>query len=178
MEITAIILSSLSLVLSVVTLIVVFVTRSKLSVKDIKKEIDDSSEKSANNIHREIQTLMTSQNNAMDTLRKTVAELSNLTENKLENIRKSNETSIKNMQENNEKRLGEIKEVVDEKLQKTLNERFTQSFETVSNRLEEVNKGLGEMKSLASSVGDLKTALTNVKTKGNFGEVQLENILS
>ena len=182
MEITAIILSSLSIIFSVVILITLFATRSKLSVKDIKKEIDDSFEKSVSNIHREFETVVNSQDKSnrflADTLDKSMNTLRKTVTDELESIRKTNETSIKNMQTDNEKRLNEIKEVVDEKLQKTLNERFTQSFEAVSNRLEEVNKGLGEMKSLASSVGDLKTALTNVKTKGNFGEVQLENILS
>lgn len=76
-----------------------------------------------------------------------------------------------------EKRLDEMRATVDEKLQKTLNDRLGQSFKLVSEQLESVQKGLGEMKSLASDVGGLKNALTNVKLRGNFGELQLKSLL-
>ncbi len=76
-----------------------------------------------------------------------------------------------------EKRLDEMRATVDEKLQKTLNDRLGQSFKLVSEQLESVQKGLGEMKSLASDVGGLKNALTNVKVRGNFGELQLKALL-
>lgn len=76
-----------------------------------------------------------------------------------------------------EKRLDEMRIMVEEKLQKTLNERIGQSFELVRNQLENVQKGLGEMKSLAQDVGGLKKVLTNVKTRGTFGEVQLSALL-
>lgn len=76
-----------------------------------------------------------------------------------------------------EKRLDEMRVMVEEKLQKTLNERIGQSFELVRNQLENVQKGLGEMKSLAQDVGGLKKVLTNVKTRGTFGEVQLSALL-
>ena len=74
-------------------------------------------------------------------------------------------------------RLEKMRETVDEKLSKTLEERLGQSFKIVSERLEAVQKGLGEMQSLASGVGDLKKVLTNVKTRGVLGEIQLGNIL-
>ena len=70
-----------------------------------------------------------------------------------------------------------MRQTVDEKLQSTLNARITESFKTVSDSLEKVTKGLGEMQTLASGVGDLKKVLTNVKTKGILGEIQLANIL-
>lgn len=76
-----------------------------------------------------------------------------------------------------EKKLDEMRETVDEKLQQTLNERLGQSFRMVSEQLENVQKGLGEMKNLASDVGGLKNALTNVKVRGNFGELQLKALL-
>ena len=76
-----------------------------------------------------------------------------------------------------EKKLDEMRETVDEKLQKTLNDRIGQSFKLVSEQLESVQKGLGEMKNLASDVGGLKNALTNVKVRGNFGELQLKSLL-
>jgi len=79
--------------------------------------------------------------------------------------------------ENTEKRLEEIRLTVDEKLQKTLNERIGQSFRMVSEQLESVQKGLGEMQTLAQDVGGLKRVLSNVKTRGNIGEIQLSMLL-
>ncbi len=98
-------------------------------------------------------------------------------EQKLENIRVSVEKRLSFIQEDNNKRLDEMRKVVDEKLQKTINDRMTQSFELVSQRLEQVYKGLGEMQSIASNVGDLKKVLSNVKTRGIIGEIQLGAIL-
>ncbi len=96
---------------------------------------------------------------------------------KLDRLKQTLETSIKNLQEGNEKKLEEMRHTVDEKLQKTLETRLTQSFELVSKNLESVQKGLGEMQQLATGVGDLKKVLSNVKTRGILGEVQLSNIL-
>lgn len=98
-------------------------------------------------------------------------------EQKLENIRLSVEKRLNFIQEDNNKRLEEMRQVVDEKLQKTLDEKMTQSFNLVSQRLEQVYKGLGEMQNLASNVGDLKKVLSNVKTRGIVGEIQLGAIL-
>ncbi|MGM9758624.1 MAG: DNA recombination protein RmuC [Parabacteroides sp.] len=78
---------------------------------------------------------------------------------------------------NTERRLEEIRETVDEKLQKTLNERISQSFRLVTEQLESVQKGLGEMQTLAQDVGGLKRVLSNVKTRGNIGEIQLSMLL-
>ena len=88
------------------------------------------------------------------------------------------QTSLKHIQESNEKKLEEMRVTVDEKLQSTLEKRLTSSFELVTKQLEAVQKGLGEMQTLASDVGGLKRALTNVKTAGGMGEVQLEALLS
>ena len=85
--------------------------------------------------------------------------------------------SMTRMQESNEKKLEQMRETVDEKLQKTLEERIGQSFKLVNDRLEQVYKGLGEMQSLATGVGDLKKVLSNVKTRGILGEIQLGAIL-
>ena len=84
---------------------------------------------------------------------------------------------IKDLQEGNEKKLDEMRHVVDEKLQGALERRLGESFKLVSDRLEAVQRGLGEMQSLATGVGDLKRVLTNVRTRGTFGEVQLGAIL-
>lgn len=96
----------------------------------------------------------------------------------LEKIRNTMELKIKSLQDDNNKKLDEMRGIVDTKLQETLNERISKSFSIVSDRLEQVYKGLGEMQSLAAGVGDLKRTLTNVKTRGILGEVQLGNILA
>lgn len=92
-------------------------------------------------------------------------------------MRETIEKKITEMQGSNEKKLDEMRTTVDEKLQKTLETRLGESFKLVSERLEAVHKGLGDMQQLATGVGDLKRVLTNVKTRGVLGEYQLENIL-
>lgn len=96
---------------------------------------------------------------------------------KLDAIRQTVEKKLSDLQTENTKKLDEMRQVVDEKLQKTLEDRMTQSFKLVSERLEAVYKGLGEMQTLASGVGDLKKVLSNVKTRGILGEIQLGAIL-
>ena len=98
-------------------------------------------------------------------------------EQKLENIRTTMETRISSMQADNAKKLDEMRRTVDDKLQKTLDEKLRQSFSRVSEQLESVYKGLGEMQTLAAGVGDLKKVLSNVKTRGILGEIQLGAIL-
>ena len=106
-----------------------------------------------------------------------MAELRSSQDSRLEAVRNSVSDSIKQLQEDNRKQLEEIRLSVDEKLQKTLNERVSESFKLVGNQLEQVHKSLGEMQSLANGVGDLKKILSNVKTRGIFGEMQLSRIL-
>jgi DNA recombination protein RmuC len=98
-------------------------------------------------------------------------------EAKLKEIRDTVENKLQTLQEENSKKLEEMRKVVDEKLQETVEKRFNESFKLISERLEQVHKGLGEMQTLASGVGDLKKVLTNVKTRGNLGEIQLGAIL-
>lgn len=98
-------------------------------------------------------------------------------ERKLSEIRETVERQLSAMSKDNQKKLDEMRGVVDEKLQKTLDERMTQSFKLVNERLEQVYKGLGEMQTLATGVGDLKKVLSNVKTRGILGEIQLGAIL-
>lgn len=98
-------------------------------------------------------------------------------EQKLEAMRGTISKQLNYIQDDNNKKLDEIRTTVDEKLQKTLEDKMNQSFKLVSERLEEVYKGLGEMQNLASGVGDLKKVLSNVKTRGILGEIQLGAIL-
>ncbi len=104
-------------------------------------------------------------------------ELSSGTFKQLEAVRTGVEARLTGLQDENSKKLEQIRVTVDEKLQSTLNTRLTQSFSLVNERLEQVYKGLGEMQSLATGVGDLKRVLANVKTRGILGEVQLGAIL-
>ena len=99
-------------------------------------------------------------------------------EQKLEKLRETLEKQLRILQEDNSNKLDQMRLVVDEKLQATLEKRLSESFKQVSERLEQVHKGLGEMQSLAADVGSLQRALTNVKTRGTWGEVQLESLLS
>ncbi len=103
--------------------------------------------------------------------------ISKIQEEKLEAIRLSNERHLKNLQEDNARQLDKMRETVDEKLSKTINERFEQSFKVLSNQLESVYKSLGEMQNIATDVGSLTKMLSNVKTTGIFGEIQLGAII-
>lgn len=98
-------------------------------------------------------------------------------EQKLESIRKTVEARLQYIQNDNNTKLDEMRKIVDEKLQKTLEEKMNESFKLVSERLEQVYKGLGEMQNLAVGVGDLKKVLSNVKSRGILGELQLGAIL-
>ncbi len=100
----------------------------------------------------------------------------NLTE-RISEMKAATEKSLKELQDDNAQKLEEMRATVDEKLQKTLEHRLSESFKLVSERLEAVHKGLGDMQQLATGVGDLKKVLSNVKTRGILGEYQLENIL-
>lgn len=98
-------------------------------------------------------------------------------EQKLDAMRQTISQRLQYLQEDNNKQLDTIRQTVDEKLQKTLEDKMTQSFQLVNERLEQVYKGLGEMQTLAVGVGDLKKVLSNVKTRGILGEIQLGAIL-
>jgi DNA recombination protein RmuC len=107
-----------------------------------------------------------------------LAKVMNTVQETLALQQQSVQNSLKHIQESNEKKLEEMRITVDEKLQSTLEKRLTSSFELVTKQLEAVQKGLGEMQNLANDVGGLKRALTNVKTAGGMGEVQLEALLA
>ncbi|HUO58163.1 MAG TPA: DNA recombination protein RmuC [bacterium] len=115
---------------------------------------------------------------AREELSRQLTNLSQVNEQKLEKVRETLENQLRALLEDNGRRLDQMRSVVDEKLQATLERRLTESFRMVSERLEKVHQGLGEMQSLAASVGDLKAVLNNVKTRGTWGEVQLESLLS
>ena len=143
----------------------------------LQKTVTDSMDKDLKERVEFNKNILENQKSLKEEINKTLVSTNLQTEQKLENIRKTVAESITKLQEENSKKLDQMRDVVDEKLQKTLEERISKSFSNVSERLEEVHKGLGEMRTLATGVGDLKKVLTNVKTRGIMGEVQLQNII-
>lgn len=132
-------------------------------VRASRKESNEATQQAVQNMSQVLLTAQTSANTAIN-------------EN-LESIRRAMVTQLSGIREENNRQLEQMRQTVDEKLQTTLNDRITQSFQLVNERLEQVYAGLGEMKTLASGVGDLKKVLSNVKTRGILGEVQLGAIL-
>ena len=112
-----------------------------------------------------------------DTLNQSLTTLTESNAQRMEAVRATLESKIKDLQTDNGTRLEEMRKTVDEKLHATLEQRLGESFKLVSDRLEKVHQGLGEMQQLAIGVGDLKRVLTNVKTRGTWGEVQLGMLL-
>lgn len=121
--------------------------------------------------------LGTALNNLAESLARKLQDLVNTQQQQFDDLKKALEGRLEQIRANNETKLEEMRKTVDEKLHETLEKRLGESFKQVSERLELVHKGLGEMQSLASGVGDLKKVLTNVKNRGMMGEIQLEAIL-
>lgn len=119
-----------------------------------------------------------SQSKSLAQLEERLKTFSLTNEQQLDNIRHSVENRLNYIQEDNNKKLEEMRKTVDERLQHSIEEKMNRSFSLVNERLEQVYKGLGEMQSLAVGVGDLKKVLSNVKTRGILGEIQLSAILS
>ena len=117
--------------------------------------------------------LQKSLSESLKTLESKISELTDSNSKKLQDIQVTLQAELEKMRKGNEEKLEKMRETVEEKLQKTLEARLGESFKQVSDKLEAVHKGLGEMQSLATGVGDLKRVLTNVKSRGGWGEVQL-----
>lgn len=125
-------------------------------------------------LRQEVTGGMTQTREAMDIR---LEQLRDKNDQKLEQIRRTVESRLESLQKDNAEKLEKMRSTVDEKLQSTLEKRLGQSFKMVSERLEHVQRGLGEMQNLATNVSDFKRVLTNVKTRGTWGEVQLESLL-
>ncbi|MEI6301693.1 MAG: DNA recombination protein RmuC [Betaproteobacteria bacterium] len=128
-------------------------------------------------LQQQMATIASVQNNQIDSFALQLAKLVESNEKRLAEVRLTLETKLKELQTDNATRLEEMRKTVDEKLHATLEKRLGESFKQVSDRLEAVHKGLGEMQTLAAGVGDLKRVLTNVKSRGTWGEVQLSALL-
>ena len=182
-------ISAVTLVLSIVSIIIASKNKQN-DTSEIVSEINSENQKQLSLLRQEL-TASTQQSvkSMGDMISENQKQFSQTQENrlktfslenaqKLDLIQKTVETRLTYIQEDNNKQLEEMRKTVDEKLQNTLEEKMNKSFELVNQRLEQVYKGLGEMQNLAVGVGDLKKVLTNVKTRGILGEIQLSAILS
>lgn len=150
-------------------------------LSDVRQEINQSVQQSVKTMGDMIalnqQNFAQSQNENSKAIEERLKTFALENEQKLDLIRRSVEQKLSYIQEDNNKQLEKMRQTVDEKLQKTLEDKMNKSFALVSERLEQVYKGLGEMQNLALGVGDLKKVLSNVKTRGILGEIQLSSIL-
>lgn len=189
----------LSLVLLLIVLVVILLIiqlrnkNNNIPDVDIEKVVSESMQKEINRVReflsQSIEHQMKSQTDLVkekfdgysklqEVLSGSVKENSKMFSDQIDKLRQEVNISLKELQESNAKKLDEMRGIVDEKLQKTLEDRFTSSFERVTKQLQDVYVAVGEMKKVGENVVSLKTVLTNVKTKGIFGEVQLGNILA
>ena len=166
-EIIVLLFCAITLIVSVVTLITV-----------LKKNNNNRTENELQRILLNQQSFAQSQNDRAIQLEQRLHSFSADNVQSLENIRRSVDEKLESIRRENLRQLDEMRQTVDEKLQKTLEEKMNKSFSLVNERLEQVYKGLGEMQTLAVGVGDLKKVLSNVKTRGILGEIQLGAILS
>jgi DNA recombination protein RmuC len=142
-----------------------------------REEINSSVIKLGDQLSTTIGEVSKGQKNQLDIFSKQLNSLIQTNEQKFEQLQVKVETQLKEIQDKNEKKLEEMRQTVDEKLQNTLEKRLGESFKLVSERLEQVYKGLGDMQELARGVGDLKNVFANIKTRGGWGEIQLENLI-
>ncbi len=143
---------------------------TRTSGRELREEI-------ATSLRSGLQATAAAANLRLEEMARRIRELIDSEQASLERIRTTVDSRVKELQEGNEKKLEEIRRTVDEKLQDTLEKRLGESFKLVGDRLEAVHKGLGEMQTLATGVGDLKRVLTNVKVRGTWAEVQLAALL-
>ena len=150
---------------------------SATAARGDREEQAQSLDRLAKTLSGQLGTLGTLQGQQLDAFSQQLSRLTQSNEQRFEQLRQSVEARLSAIQADNAGKLEEMRRTVDEKLHATLEQRLGDSFRLVSERLELVHKGLGEMQTLAAGVGDLKKVLTNVKTRGTWGEVQLEALL-
>lgn len=155
----------------------IFANQLKETGQLTAEKLDSARTANAEQLKNFGETLNGFQKQQHDALAAHIKNLTDANEKRLESLRVTLDQRLQQIQEDNSKKLEAMRATVDEKLQGTLEKRLGESFKLVSERLELVHKGLGEMQSLANGVGDLKRVLTNVKTRGNWGEIQLGTLL-
>jgi DNA recombination protein RmuC len=147
------------------------------SQQQARQELASALKSSSESLQQRMVENIGIQKDQLDSFSKQLMAMAKLNEERLGAMRQTIETQLRAIQEDNTKKLEQMRATVDEKLQTTLEKRLGESFKHVSERLEQVYKGLGEMRTLATGVGDLKKVLTNVKTRGTWGEIRLSHIL-
>jgi len=147
------------------------------AARDLRQEVAASQKSGTDTLVRAVSQIGAAQTTKLETFATQLRALNESNQSGLLKLRDTVDQRLRELQQNNDKKLDQMRQVVDEKLQSTLEKRLGESFKLVGDRLEAVQKGLGEMRSLASGVGDLKKVLTNVKTRGTWGEVQLGALL-
>jgi len=147
------------------------------SAQQARQELGAALKSSSESLQQRMVENIRIQKDQLDSFSQQLMAMAKLNEEKLGAMRQTMESQLKAIQEDNTKKLEQMRATVDEKLQTTLEKRLGESFKQVSDRLEQVYKGLGEMRTLATGVGDLKKVLTNVKTRGTWGEIRLSHIL-
>ena len=145
--------------------------------RELREEVSGSLGKTAELLTSTVGQLGTTQKEQLESVTTQVRSLVESNQQRMDGLRATISEQLNEMREANEKKLEEMRRTVDEKLQGTLEKRLGESFKLVSERLDAVHKGLGEMQTLATGVGDLKNVLTNVKVRGTWAEYQLEAIL-
>ena len=147
------------------------------AARELREEIARTQHASAERLGDALHRIGQAQGERFAEVTRQLEGLTRSNESRLDKLRESVEQRLDRLQKNNELKLDQMRKTVDEQLQGTLEKRLGESFKLVSDRLEQVHKGLGEMQQLATGVGDLKRVLTNVKTRGTWGEVQLGALL-
>lgn len=147
------------------------------AARQLREEISAAQNSSTETLVKTMGEMGKSQNGNLEKVSARIRELTESNEARMDRVRSVIDSQLRNLQENNEKKLDQMRQTVDEKLQSTLEKRLGESFKLVSDRLEAVQRGLGEMQNLATGVGDLKRVLTNVKVRGTWAEVQLGALL-
>lgn len=180
-ETVLLIILSIAIVVMAVVLVIVLSKNKNNNIDDASKKLNQDTVNSiklmSDMINQNQVNMAENQKFQLQQMENRLKTFSMENEQKLENIRSTVEKKLTYMQEDNNKQLENIRTTVDEKLQNTLENKLNKSFETVSKQLQQVYKGLGEMQNLAVGVGDLKKVLSNVKTRGILGEIQLSAIL-
>lgn len=187
MDIIIIVVSGLTFIVTLVVLIVALLAKrretdiGRIATKQTEmidnrlSAIEKQSAQSAYQLRHEVVQMFKILG---DTSTKTMAQTSKLSSDSMEKLRQSVEQKLKDMTDSNERRLEQIRKTVDDQLTDMLQKKLTGSFKQVSDQLEQVFRSMGEVKSLATGVGDLKRVLTNVKVRGTWGEMQLGSLIS
>ena len=152
-------------------------SEAEAGARAAREELSASVDRMNQSVVAQMTSIATVQNGQIDGFSRQLVELSGSNERRFDALRLTVEQQLEKLQQDNASKLELIRATVDEKLHATLEQRLSASFKQVSERLEQVHKGLGEMQTLAAGVGDLKRVLTNVKTRGTWGEVQLGALL-